>query len=76
MKSGLTVGYSALTLVLCFCRIIPRHRFLQLVRAQPIHPFPMNYLKMSDDKFATNVAETSLARFASFRDQMVAKDIH
>ncbi|KAL3143165.1 hypothetical protein ABBQ38_002025 [Trebouxia sp. C0009 RCD-2024] len=48
-------------------RIVPRHRYVQMVRAEPVHPFPMNYLKMSDSKFASHVAYTSLPRFESFK---------
>ena len=55
------------------CRIIPRHRYLQMVRARPVNPFPMSYLKMSDQLFATKVADTPVAHFASFRDQMKAE---
>lgn len=54
------------------CRIIPRHRYLQMVRAEPVNPFPMGYLKMSDAKFVSTVANTSLPRFESFRADLLS----
>lgn len=53
-------------------RIIPRHRFLQMVRAEPMNPFPMGYLKMSDVKFASSIANTPLPRFESFRAELLS----
>lgn len=55
----------------CTCRIIPRHRYLQMVRAEPMHPFPMNHLKVSDSKFASNVAYTSLQKYERFKADIV-----
>lgn len=40
-----------------------------------MNPFPMSYLKMSDQLFATKVADTPVAHFASFRDQMKAGNV-
>lgn len=70
-------GWCKLYLFLCsklsliICRIIPRHRYVQLVRAEPVHPFPMNYLKMSDSKFASSVANTPLPKFERFKADLV-----
>jgi len=56
-------------------RIMPRHRYLQTVRAQPVRPFPMNYLKCSDVLFATNVANTPLDQFEAFKQQFAARPV-
>jgi len=56
-------------------RIMPRHRYLQSVRAQPVRPFPMNYLKCSDVLFATNVANTPLDQFEAFKQQFAARPV-
>ncbi len=52
---------------------MPRHRYLQLVHAQKHWPFPMNYLKVTDQHFANNVAGTPLGEFEAFRNKLAAE---
>lgn len=35
-----------------------------------MHPFPINHLKMSDSKFASDVAYTSLQKYERFKADM------
>lgn len=58
-------GYFSLSLA---NRIVPRHKYLVHVRGDnaPM-PFPMNALKMTDKKFATEVAGTTLVQFEKFK---------
>lgn len=59
-------GYFSLSLV---NRIIPRHCYLQKLRGgEAPMPFPMSALKMSDKKFATEIARSSLVEFEEFKD--------
>lgn len=56
-----------------FCRrIVPRHRYLQKVHTQKHWPFPMTYLKLTDETFARDVAGRPLHEFVAFRDQVAA----
>ncbi len=55
------------------CRIIPRHRFLQVVNAQPGGPFPMAYLKYTDERYVKLVAHTSLEQFQEFRSALIRR---
>lgn len=70
--AGLHAAYAHGLTTHFLCRIIPRHRFLQMVRAEPMNPFPMGYLKMSDVKFASSIANTPLPRFESFRAELLS----
>jgi hypothetical protein len=53
-------------------RIVPRHRYLQQLRGGNLPlPVSMTVLKMTDKKFAVEVARTSLQEYESFREAIV-----
>lgn len=52
------------------CRIVPRHRYLQQVHTQRHWPFPMTFLKLTDETFARDVARRPLDDFMAFRQHL------
>jgi mTERF domain-containing protein len=66
-------GYFSLSLA---NRIIPRHKYLQLQRGDenaPM-PFPLGLLKITDKKFATEVAGTTLLEYEEFKEQLLQRN--
>jgi len=51
-------------------RIIPRHRFLSSLQYLDVSkPFPIHWLKCTDEQFANNVAKVPLEQFIAFKEQ-------
>ncbi|KAG7673774.1 hypothetical protein KSW81_006965 [Nannochloris sp. 'desiccata'] len=66
-------GYFSLSLA---NRIIPRHKYLQLQRGDenaPM-PFPLGLLKITDKKFATEVAGTTLLEYEEFKEHLLQRN--
>ena len=65
-------GYFSLSLQ---NRIMMRHLYLEHAHGSAPLPFPLGHLKMSDDKFASEVAGTTLAEYEAFKnDKMREQD--
>ena len=64
-------GYFSLSLL---NRIIPRHRYLQKLKGgdAPMH-FSMSILKVSDKKFATEIARSTLSEYEEFKSELINK---
>ena len=54
-------------------RIMPRHRYLQVVRAEALHPLRLNHYKMSDEQFVKQAARTSMSHFESFQSHFAER---
>ena len=66
------LGYFSLSLA---NRIIPRHKYLQLQRGgEAPMPFPLGLLKITDKKFATEVAGTTLLEYEEFKEQLLQRN--
>lgn len=55
-------------------RIVMRHHFLQYIHGKAPLPFPLGHLKMSDEKFATEIAGSSLTEYEAFKMQRASND--
>lgn len=55
-------------------RIMMRHLFLQHVHGKAPLPFPLGHLKMSDEKFASEIAGSSLSEYEAFKKQRMYLD--
>lgn len=55
-------------------RIVMRHLFLEHVHGKAPLPFPLGHLKMSDEKFASEIAGSSLSEYEEFKKQRTCLD--